>query len=121
MFVTIETNGATHIAINVPHEGSDRSLPTIIAMLENNATFIRHNWRDIDIVKPRMGITLGDTFEIKEPESAEVVIQPRSEILDESFMIASPAVLISNKAAIARKDAEIDKLRKELVFVQTGP
>lgn len=33
MFVTIENKGATHIAIYVPHEGSEKSLPMIACML----------------------------------------------------------------------------------------
>ena len=37
MFAVIETNGATHIAINIPMEGADRSLPALAAMLENEA------------------------------------------------------------------------------------
>lgn len=118
MFAVIETNGATHIAINIPKEGADRSLPALAAMLENNATFIRQNWRDIETVKPRMGITLGNTYEVKDSDAAELVIQANLETIDESFVIASPEVFVSNKAALAKKDAEIDRIRKELDFTK---
>lgn len=118
MFAVIETNGATHIAINIPKEGADRSLPALAAMLEHNATFIRHNWRDVETVKPRMGITLGNTYEVKDSDAAELVIQAQPETIDESFVIASPEVFVSNKAALAKKDAEIDRIRKELDFTK---
>lgn len=118
MFAVIETNGATHIAINIPKEGADRSLPALAAMLENNATFIRQNWRDIETVKPRMGITLGTIYEVKDSDAAEIVIQANPETIDESFVIASPEVFVSNKAALAKKDAEIDRIRKELDFTK---
>jgi hypothetical protein len=114
MFAVIETNGATHIAINIPMEGADRSLPALAAMLENNATFLRYNWRDIETVKPHMEITLGNTYKVKNSDVAEIVIQANLETIDESFVIASPEVFVSNKAAMEKKDAEIDRIRKEL-------
>lgn len=45
MFAVIETNGATHIAIHVPHQGAEKSLPALARMLEENATFIRTGYR----------------------------------------------------------------------------
>ncbi|MFM1799063.1 MAG: hypothetical protein RLZZ117_1341, partial [Cyanobacteriota bacterium] len=34
MFALIETNGATHIAIHIPHDGADKSIPALVGMLE---------------------------------------------------------------------------------------
>lgn len=107
-------NGATHIAINIPKEGADKSLPALAAMLEHNAVFVRKSWRELETVKPVMGITLGNTFTSGDSDVADLVIQAQPEAIDESFVIATPEVFVSNKRAIEKKDAEITRLRTEL-------
>lgn len=114
MFAVIETKGATHIAINIPKEGADKSLPALAAMLEYNATFIQKGWRELNIVKPAMSIVLGNSYNAEDAECGEITIQAEREALDESFHIASPEILISNKKAIAKKEEEIKRLRAEL-------
>lgn len=113
MFATIETNGATHIAIHIPKEGSDKTLPAIAAMLEHNAVFIRKNWHELAIVKPVMGITLGDTFKA-EQDGMELVLAVAGEVLGDEFVPATPEVFISMKAAIKKRDDENTRLRNEL-------
>lgn len=114
MFALIETNGATHIAISIPKEGSDKSLPALAAMLEHNATFIRKSWRDLETVKPVMGITLGNTYTVGDADVADLVIHDQPEAIDESFVIATPEVFVSNKKAMERKDNALSSLRTEL-------
>jgi len=48
MFAQIQTNGATHIIIHIPHEGSEKSLPQLAAMLEQNAVFIQDGYSMYD-------------------------------------------------------------------------
>ena len=114
MFAIIETNGASHIAIHVPHDGADKTLPALAAMLENNAVFIRKSWPELSVAKPNMSIILGDKFSAEDTETAELVISANGGVIGDDFVIASPDVFVSNKKAIDRKDAEISRLNKEL-------
>ncbi|AZS78774.1 hypothetical protein ELS24_10155 [Achromobacter spanius] len=118
MFAVIETKNATHIAIHIPHEGSDKSLPALAAMLENNATFINKGWREIGVVKPEMSIILGDKFDAESDDAGELLIKASSAVVSDDFVIAAPEVFVSNKKAIAKKQEEIDRLRSELQSVK---
>lgn len=117
MFAIIETNNATHIAIHVPHDGADKTLPALAAMLESNAVFIRKGWQEVATVKPVMGITLGDTF-IAEADGQEILIAESSAVIGHDFTIASPEVFASNAKAIKAKSDEITRLRNELTFAK---
>ena len=118
MFVTIETKGATHVAIYVPHSAAEKSLPAIAAMLENNATFICRNYHDQSIVVPVMGITLGDSITFDNNETP-ITVAANGAVIADDFELASPEIFTSNKAAIRRKDDDIAKLRTELAFVKS--
>lgn len=118
MFALIETKGATHIAIHIPKDGADKSLPAIAAMLENNSTFINQGWRELSIAKPSMSIVLGDKHETGSDETGELVIRASNDVISDDFVIAAPEVFISNKKAMEKKSAEVDRLRQELQSVR---
>lgn len=118
MFAVIETNSASHIAIHIPHEGADKSLPALAAMLENNATFIHKGWREVNVVKPKMSIILGDKFDTESDDVGELLIDASGAVVSEDFVIATPEVFASNKKALAKKQEEIDRLRSELQSVK---
>lgn len=118
MFAVIETNGASHIAIHIPHAGADKSLPALAAMLENNATFINKGWREISLATPKMSIVLGDKFDTESDDAGELTIKANGDVISEDFVIATPEVFVSNKKAIAKKQEEIDRLRAELQSVR---
>jgi hypothetical protein len=121
MFALIETNQATHIAIHIPKEGAEKSIPALVGMLENNATFIKKSYGTLETCKPDMKIHLGEKISVEgyQSESELVVVVPESdEILDGSFVLASPAVFVSNQKGIEKKDAEIKRLRAELEHVK---
>jgi hypothetical protein len=113
MFAIIDTKGATHIAIHIPKEGCDKSLPAIARMLESNAVFISKGWREMSVVTPVMSIALGDKFTIDNDTEA-MTIAAATEVIDEGFEESTPEVLVSNRAAMAKKDAEIKRLQTEL-------
>lgn len=117
MFVTIETNGATHIAIYVPHAGAEKTLPAIAAMLEQNAVFINKGYQEMNKVKPIMGITLGDRFAVESYDSSIIVAESGAAIGAE-FQVAAPDVFTSNAKGLKRRDDELSKLRTELSFVK---
>lgn len=117
MFASIETNGASHIVIHIPHEGADKSLPALASMLENNATFIRKGYREADVVKPTMSITLGDRFETEAAEQ-EILIAPSSHVIREDFVPSTREVFVSNAKTLARKEDEISKLRTEMSYIK---
>jgi len=120
MFAQIDTNGATHIIIHVPHEGADKSLPALAAMLEKNATFMNIGYSETRVIEPKMSILLGDNVNLGNCRNEEVVIKAEGsgDILDDSFIIATPQVFASNAKAIKTKEDELSKLRTELSFVK---
>lgn len=117
MFAAIETNGATHIIIHIPHEGSDKSLPALAAMLEQNAKFVRSGYSDFSIVDPSMKIVLGDSYTIDRSEE-KLSINVSGAILGEDFVIAKPEVFVSNASAMRKKDDEISRQRTEISFLK---
>lgn len=119
MFAVIDTNGANQILIHIPHAGSEKTLPALASMLENNATFIQKGWRELKIMKPTMSIVLGDRIETEENgEAGVLVVKSDSSVIGDDFVVASPEVFVSNKRSLDKKDAEISKLQKELAFVK---
>jgi hypothetical protein len=115
MFALIETNSASHIAINIPLEGADKSMPALARMLEANAVFINSNWTEVRTVTPKMSIQLGNVAMFGSRESEIAVVVPGSEnILDDSFVVETPEVRLSNKKAIKEKEDQIDRLQLEL-------
>lgn len=117
MFAAIKTNGATHIVIHIPHEGSDRSLPALARMLEENAVFVRVGYQDMGVVKPEMGITLGSTYTIEHSEET-LAVKESNAVLDDEFVNATPEAFVSNAAARKRATEEQSRLRTELQFTK---
>lgn len=119
MFALIDTKNATHIAIHVPHEGADKTLPALLGMLENNAVFVKKNWHTFETCTSETTITLGSKIVMEGQEAELAIVVPSSDhVLDASFLPVTPDVLISNKNAIDKKDSEIARLRTELAHVK---
>lgn len=115
MFAIIDTNGANRIAIHIPHQGSEKTLPALAAMLEQNATFIRKDWRSAEVVKPEMTIVLGNTFKTEgDSETPEIAVCESSAVIGDDFVNYSPEVRISHAKVIDAKNKEIERLRIEL-------
>lgn len=116
MFALIKTNGASEIAIFVPSDDScSTSLKQLALMLENNATFYDNSYYEFKIIKPEMSIILGDQVQLQgRSENGEFALVPAgSDLLDESFEIASPEVLASFKQAKKGLQDTIKSLRNE--------
>lgn len=118
MFVIIETNGATHIAIHVPHADAEKALPALAGMLESNTTFLRKDWREVSIVKPHMTIQLGAAytpFDASDNESQVTVAAPDAPtVLREGLTVATPEVLTSNRKAIDSLTKQLSDSRAEV-------
>jgi hypothetical protein len=121
MFALIETNGATHIAINVPVNGAETSLPQLAKMLESNAVFINKSYSDVTRVTPAMTIKLGETLTLKSNyNDVELVVDGNCHyVLGEGFVIDSPEVHVNFQAALKKKDEENARIRKELDFIKS--
>ncbi len=119
MFALIDTKRATHIVINIPHNDADKTIQTLVGMLENNAVFVDKGYNIIETRVPEMSIQLGNklNFENYDEEMA-IVIPCSSCVLDDSFVKEAPEVRISNKKAIDSRDAEIKRLRTELAHTK---
>jgi hypothetical protein len=121
MFALIETNQATHIAIHIPHDGADKSLPALAAMLEQNAVFIRSNYLETIKVKPNMTIHLKDTVEICGKEIEVAIVVPASrQTLGDDFVLATSEAYISNKKTLEQRDEKISKLTSEVAFLKAS-
>jgi len=119
MFALVDTKGATHIAINIPLQGAEKTIPALVGMLEQNAKFIRKSWSEIEECKPEMSIQLGNQIVFENRESEVVILSPDStSVLSESFVPMEPAVLVSNKKAMEAREVEISRLRTELAHVK---
>ena len=118
MLLIVDTKGANHIAINVPLDGADKSLPAIAAMFEQNAVFINKQWREASVVKPEISITLGNEF-IIENSDENIAVTVNGAVLTDEFVIRTPDVLISNKKAIEQRDSRIKALELELAVAKS--
>lgn len=119
MFALIETKNATHIAINIPQQGADKSIPALVGMLENNAVFVRKAYSTLETCTPEMSIQLGDKVLLEGNETELVIVIPGStSIIDDSFVQEAPDVKISNSKAIRKRDEEIARLRTELAHTK---
>ena len=121
MFALIETNQATHIAIYIPHDGANKSLPALAAMLEQNAVFVRSGYQTLEVVKPDMTIRLNDTIEISNRENELSIVVPTSkQTLGDDFVLAGSEAYISNQKAIKERDETISKQSSEIVFLKAS-
>lgn len=118
MFALIETNNATHIAINIPLDGADKTLPALAAMLENNAIFIRKDYSSCQSVTPKMSFILGDKVPFDTYET-ELVIQKSSCAIGEDFVAESPDVIVSNAKGLKSKSEQITKQNTEIAFLKS--
>lgn len=118
MYAVIDTKGANRICIHIPHQGSDKSLPQLAAVLENNAVFINEGWSETTIVKPEMKIILGDTFSTDQDKPA-ITIASNGAVLTEDFVIDSPEVRVSFKKVLEDKDKRITTLETELKYLKS--
>ena len=115
MFALINTKGATHIAIHVPLLNSDRTVPALAGMLEHNSVFIQKGYSTLETCRPEMSIILSNKYSIEGRDAELAVVVPKSgHILDETFVLETPEVRISNANAIAARDREIERLSTEL-------
>jgi hypothetical protein len=119
MFAYIKTKGATHIAIHVPQEGAEKSLPALIGLLERNAVFINNGYSVLETVKPEITFRLGDTITAEHRDSEILIAVPESKhIIDNSFVLADPSVFVSNSAAAKKASKQINDLLTELAHVK---
>lgn len=118
MFAIIKTNGANEIAIHIPHQGAEKTLPALAAMLEQNATFINRSYYEATVVKPEMQIVLGNTY-IVDSEKPTIEIAVSGSVIGDDFVTDAPEVRVSFKKLVDGKDKEIERLRSELSFAKT--
>lgn len=124
MFAIIDTNGANTIAIHIPLEGSEKTLPMLARMLESNATFLNKGYSSIVTCAPKMSIALGNkvTFENSD---FEMDIQHSDEVIGEGFVVACPDTYISMAKGLKTRDetnrrlsTENEHLKNELARIQ---
>ena len=62
MLMIVKTNGATHIAINVPTGASSTMLPSLVTLLENNTTFVKQDWNGVEKIEADISVELKHKF-----------------------------------------------------------
>jgi len=118
MFILINTNDATHIAINVPHENSEKTLPALAAMFEENAVFINKGWREIKTVSPSMSVVLGENVVVGDDVEMNVTIPKSNHVMADGFVPETPEVHVNYSKMLKQKDDEITRLRNETNFAK---
>lgn len=113
MFAVIKTNGANEIVIHIPHQGAEKTLPALAAMLEQNATFINRAYYEATIIKPEMSIILGDVY-VVDSDKPTISVAASGSVIGGDFVLDTPEVRISFKKIIEGKDKDIERLRTEL-------
>jgi uncharacterized protein YaiE (UPF0345 family) len=114
MFALIETKNATHIAIHIPADKAHESMPALAKMLEQNATFIKQSWREMEVVTPAMSIVLGNSYDIQDNEGEALKVAEHSEVIGSEFVADSPDVYRSNKVYREKKETEVTTMRREI-------
>jgi hypothetical protein len=113
MLMIIKTNGVTHIAINVPTGAYSTMLPSLVSLLENNATFIKQDWSTIEKLEADISVELKSKF-TSERDGMELVITSEDAVaISEDFTAVSPEVVVSIKKALESKQKEVAKMRRE--------
>lgn len=114
MFIKVDLNGATNILISIPSEGSEKTLPAIINMLEQNAVFIEDSWNKFEETKPNCSIVLGDRYSSKRRnEDADYTVAPSNCVID-GFEPVNNQLFISFNEYKEKAVEEHRKLTKEL-------
>lgn len=118
MFATIETKGATHIIIHIPHDGAEKSLPALARMLEQNAKFITIGYQQAELTTPVMGVTLGNSFSVEGYNHDPLVVANSDAVLGDDFVNATPQVLTSNAVRAKKAAEEESRLRAEITYIK---
>lgn len=88
-------------------------------MLEQNAVFIKRDWRSAEVVKPEMTISLGNTYSVGgDSDTPDIVVAESSAVIAEDFVNWTPEVKASYTKVLASKDKEIERLKAELSMVK---
>lgn len=113
MFIIVDTNNATHLAINIPTEVAAQALPSIANMFEKNTIFVQNGWSGFELKTPTITIGLGDSYKFDRGDTA-LLIADNPQVIDTDFEIATPEVFFKNTELIKKKDTEIKNLRDEI-------
>lgn len=113
MYAVINTNSANHILIHVPHEGAEKSLPQLVAMLENNAVFVKSDYYTMETVTPSIQINLGQQF-TQEGREGDILVAPSGCVIDDDFVIEKSEAHISMKRKIEEVEKQNRTLRAQL-------
>ena len=118
MFIEIKAQSANTILISVPTETSAKSLPSIVEMLENNAVFLHDGWSSLDVIKPKISISLFDEYTAQGGD-VKYTVKSSDAVLSDDFVHCTPEVLVSFKEASKGYKETIEKLKKQISALET--
>lgn len=118
MYAIIDVKQATHIIINIPLEGADKSLPALCGLFERNAVFIQEGYQELQTVKPEISVKLGDVYKHKNSDFAIEIVPNSQMINDENFVLTSPEVYISNAELVKKARDRESKLSTEISYLK---
>jgi len=113
MLMIVKTNGATHIAINVPTEASSTMLPSLVSLLEKNAIFINQGWNEINRIEADISVELKHKFLSSNNDRDLLITSEDAVAISEDFTAVSPEVMVSIKKTLENKNKEVEKMRRE--------
>ena len=114
MLMIIKTNGATHIAINVPTTiGASTMLASLVNLFENNATFVKQDWSSLEEVDPSITVELKDKFVSERGELELLITNENAVHVSEDFTALTPEVLVSYKKRLDYYQKDMERMKYE--------
>jgi len=88
-------------------------IPSLVSLLENNTTFVRHDWGSLEKIEADISIVLKNKF-VSERNDVELLITSEDAVaISEDFTAVSPEVMVSIKQALDKKQKEVERMRLE--------
>jgi hypothetical protein len=119
MLVIVDTNHATHIAINVPAEEAEKALPALVNLFERNAAFYNVGYSILEEVEPKITVQLGNKYQV-ERGGLEIVVQTDevSSFLTDDFVALTPSIFLNYKKTLEEKEKELSRLRNKVKVLE---
>jgi hypothetical protein len=120
MLAVIDLNNATHLIINIPLEGSDKSLPALARMLENNCVAVQEGWNSTEIVQPSTTIQLGNNWSSTRNTDIVMTIGAAPDVLTEDMIPYSPEIYVSMKDKVANLEKRLSEANEKLTYKEAA-
>jgi len=120
MLAVIDLKNATHLIINIPLEGSDKSLPALARMLENNCVAVQEGWSSAEIVQPSTTIQLGNNWSSTRNSGIVMTVGTSPDVLTEDMIPYSPEIYVSMKDKVANLEKRLSEANEKITYKEAA-